>query len=697
MPDLGKLLNPRSVVVIGASEQPTSVRGHCCETILHHRFTGKVFFVSRSSQSVYGHRTYRRIADLPEVPDLALLLTPAAATSDVLRQCVDVGIRAAIIFGSGFAEERGQTGQQLQAEVAAIARDHDLALAGPNSEGLADTETGLAATFSPVLRDMDPLPDTERLEGPRVNVIAQSGALGFGLFDLAWSRGLAVQRVITTGNEACLSMADYLDYHVDEGRTDALLLFVEGFGDGRRFLTAAGRCREAGIPIVVLRVGRSRVGQRQAASHTGALAADDRVVGDLMADAAIIETVEMDEAVECAGLAARLRHILPAGPRMGICSSSGGGAGLLADLCDSAGLDVPELEPATRSSLDQSLPSYGSSVNPIDATASGIRALGYAGITETLSNDPNIDGVIVVASGRTVATVGKEVGALKSLASTCSKPIVFWSYTSPIPEFLDVMQKCGLPVTTKAGAIVKTLKGLSSMRVPDGSAVRHSVEPPSLTPGIMTEASAYPLLEGLGLEPGPWRVVRSAEEAASAVDDIQRLVALKVQSAAIPHKTEAKAIRLNVSVDDVVDAFEEIIANARDYAPHVSVDGVVVQAMAEPGVEMILGALSDPVFGPLVMIGIGGTFAELLDDTVFAEAPVTEVKARNMIDRLRGRAILDGVRGGPPADKAALCRAIAAVSTLAAAPGLRELDLNPVFVHRNGLTVADALIVVEAT
>ena len=629
------------------------------------------------------------------MPDLALLMTPARATPSVLQQCIDVGIPAAIVIGSGFSEEGSDQGKELQDHIAAMARHHGIALNGPNSEGFVDALRGFAPTFSPVLSKLDPLPEVAPRNGGRIAIVAQSGALGFGLFDVAWRRGFAVDRVITTGNEASLVLADYVDYLIDEGNTDAILLLAEGFRDGRRFLETAQRCRGARVPLVMLRIGRSHVGQRQAESHTGALAADNRMLGDLLADAGVIETFNLHEAVETAGLLAAWHKHKVAGRRVGISSSTGGGAGLLADMCNDAGLEVPELQPATRTVLDAALPSYGSSVNPVDATASGIRALGYAGITRTIADDPGIDTVIVAASGSLTTTISKETDELKELASTCVKPIVFWSYTHPSPDFLNVLGECHLPVTTNAGAIVKAIDGLAGLHEPSATTCHPTIDPPALVRGPMTEASAYPVLEALGISPGPWRLARTAEEARAAAEDIAQPVALKVQSADIMHKSEAGAVRLDVSPAHAGEAFSGVVESAKAWSPDASIEGVVVQAMASVGVEMMLGAVVDPSFGPVVMVGAGGIHAEVLEDVAFAAAPVSSVQAHRMIDRLRVRRLLDGVRGAPPADVDALATAIVTVSQLALAPGLRELDLNPVFVHQTGLTVADALIVTE--
>lgn len=694
MPDLKPLLDPASVAVIGASADTSGIRGHCCETILRHRFAGRLHFVSRSSADVFGRKTVPAIAELPEAPDLALLLTPAAATPDALRQCIDRGIRAAFVIGSGFADEGTEAGRMLQEELAAIARDGGLALSGPNGEGYVDTTSGLAATFSPVVRAIAPLSRDEGRGGGRVTILAQSGGLGFCLFDHAWSRGLHVDRVITTGNEAALTLADYVDYLAGEGKSDALLIFAEGIREGRRFLDALERCREAQLPVVMVRAGRSAVRQAQAASHTGVLAADDNLVRDLLANAGVVESGEAEEAVEIAGLLAALRGMPMSGKRIGIYSASGGSAGLLADACELAGLSVPELGRETRDVLDAAMPSYASSRNPVDATAGGIRSLGYTRLAEIVAGDPGIDAVVVALSGRSLVLLGKEAEALAALRRTCTKPIVFWTYTCLTQPFLDILDRAGMPTAGRTAAVTKTFEGLHRMQALASLDPATPTTPPDLPEGTLVEHQAYPLLQKVGLDPGAWRLVTNAGQAVAAVREIGRPVAMKIQSPAIPHKTEAGGVRLGVAEEGAAAAYQELVDNALIFAPDVALDGVLIQPMVGPGIEVILGALRDTNFGPVVMIGLGGILAEVMKDTVFAAAPVSRDQALAMIDRLHGRRLFDGVRGASPSNLNALADAVVAVSALALAPGLQELDLNPVFVHAHGLTVADALMVV---
>jgi acyl-CoA synthetase (NDP forming) len=690
MADLDALLNPGSVVVIGASEDHSSVRGHCCETILRHGYDGRVSFVSRSAPSVFGSKTVPDLAALDHVPDLAVLLTPAAACADVLKDCADRGIRAAFVVASGFAEEGTADGRARQEALSRVARDTGIALSGPNGEGFVDYVSGLAATFSPVLRMAEPIV-AGQTKGGGVTVLAQSGAIGFGLADLALARGIALDRIITTGNEAGLTLTDYMDFLVEENRARSLLIFAEGIRDGVGFLAAARRARARGIGLTVLRVGKSETGKNQAASHTGALASDDRMLRDLLAEAGVADAADPVEAVECAHLLSALPARPMAGRGIGICSSTGGGAGLLADACEGAGLTIPALGAATRAVLDAVLPSYASSVNPVDATAGGIRAFGYTKLAEIVSKDAAVDAIIVAASGRTIATLGKEADALAAFARGTEKPVIFWSYTTPSPEFQQILARAGLRAAVGPGAVARALAAMAQHvgDAPEGTP--HPVVPA----GVLTEARSYPVIEAIGLSAGAWSLCPTAAEAEAFARTRPGPVALKIQSPAIPHKTEAGGVALNVAPGEVAATFERIVSASGSFAPDAPIDGVLVQDMAHPGTEVIIGGFRDPSFGPVVMVGLGGVLTEFLGDVSFAAAPVTNDTAEAMIGRLRGRKILDGTRGRPPSDRTALAAAVVAVSRLMAAPSVREVDLNPVFVHETGLTVADALIFAE--
>ena len=716
MPDLTRLLKPRTIAVIGASNDAESPRGRFMKTIFRNGFAGTVHPVSQSANEIMGRPAFAHIGDLPEPVDLAVLLVPAAAVAPVLEDCADVGITAAVVMASGFSEEGDEAALARQRALVDVAARRGMAVMGPNCLGFADFTTGLAATFSPVMETLDPpLPYTVP-ETARIGVLAQSGALGFGLVDNALARGLPVARIVATGNEAALDMTDYLDHLLAEGDTDVFLLYVESVRRPGAFAASARTALEAGKPIIAVKVGRSEVGRRAAVAHTGALAGSGAGWNALCWRAGIVQAADLDEAVDLASCFARHRARLPQGRRVGIVASSGGGGAWMADCCIGQGLEVPVLDPPTCEAIDALLPSYGSSANPVDTTAQVIRERSYSRFCELLGSSPAIDSVIAVCTSRSAETLGLETDALDKLGAALAKPLLFYSYTPPSSESVQIFKAAGLPVTTSlrnAVRAVAAMAGYADARARHDAAAK--LRPQSLGPGVrervadglkqggpvLCEVDARALLADYGVPDDGARLVSDAAAAGEAVRALGGPAALKIQSPDISHKTEAEGVLLGVETADAAEAgFAGIMANARALRPEASIRGVLVQPMAPPGIEIIVGASVDPDYGPLVMVGLGGVFVEVYGDVAFAPAPLDSAHARSLVESLAGWPVLRGVRGAGPADVDALVDLIVRLSHLAAdhADAIAEIDLNPVIVHPEGegVSVADALIVCAA-
>jgi acyl-CoA synthetase (NDP forming) len=703
---LGRLLAPRSVAVVGASPDGSVLRGRLTRTLLLHPFAGTVHLVSRSHPEILGRATLPSLSAIDVPVDLAVVLTPAAAVPDALEEAAACGIGAAVVIASGFAEEGSAEGRAMQAQIAEIAARHDMAVMGPNSEGFVNAALGLCPTFSPVCDvPLEAEPWGAEMFGS-LAIVAQSGALGFGFFDLALQRGLPVSHVITTGNEACLGLDDYLEWLLDSTDAAAFALFVEDVRDGPRFMKLAERALDERRPIALAKVGASEAGGRSAVSHTGALAGSDAAYEAVFRRLGVARARGMDELIDTAAALARWRHMPPAGRRVGIASSSGGAAGWLADVCTGEGLEVPLLDPAARARIDAVLPPYGSSANPVDATAQAIYRVGYAGFIEMLASAGNVDMVAMVSTLKSTRIVEAERETLAVASRAATKPVVMWSYTTPAPLSREIVTRAGIPVMATMENAARALVALDRF----GSAIARRGVPPAPPPRadaavavrleadgpVLCEAVAREVLAAWGLPVGAAELATDAAAAVAAWRAFGGPVALKLQSPGVPHKTEAGGVRLGLDdSEDVAEAFEGILAAARRHAPDAELLGVLVQPMAAEGVEVIVGARHDVRFGPMVLVGLGGILAETIGDTVLQPAPVTAAEAREMIAGLRGARVLQGVRGRPPADTAALAELVAAVSGLAAAHGeaIAEIDLNPVIVHERGLTLADALIV----
>jgi len=715
VPDIEKLLWPKSVAVIGASSDTEGLRGRILEIILSHPFSGNIYPVSRSAAEVQGLKAYASVDELPKPVDLAIVIIPAAYVPAELERCGRAGIKAAIILSSGFAEEPGEIGGRMQNEIAAIARRYDMAVTGPNTEGLANIAAAFCPTFSPAMdKSAGSLLPIRPLGRGQVSVISQSGGLGFAFFDRARSRNLSFRHIITTGNEAAIEVADFIDYMLDEGQTDVFLLLIEDVKTPEKFRRAAEKALKAGKPLIIAKIGQSESGSRAVASHTAALAGSQVAYHAAFERYGLIERRDFDEMIDLAVGFLACSDRMPAGNRVGICTSSGGAGVWMADACSAAGLDVPMLDEKTRAAIDIHLPSYGTSQNPVDSTAQGVHKLGYAEFARLIAQSPLIDAVIVVITARRSAFLENDLPKLKELARDCAKPIFMWTYTFPSDRSVEILNEAGYPLFTNAQNCARTMRALADYRAlrerlfRPGSTTQQRVSGREKVLAMLAKAGpvlceyqARPILSVYGIgDDIVGHLTHSPDEAAAAARMTGRPVALKVQSADIPHKTEAGAVSLNVSSEAARDAYNRILAAARRHSPAARIDGVLVQPMAPPGREIILGISRDPTWGPLLMIGLGGVLVEAVRDVVLATTPLDRAAAHVLIASLKSARIFGPYRGAPPADIDALAELMVRLSQFASdfADDIEQIDLNPVLVHAHGegVTLVDALIIKRA-
>ena len=714
MPDIAKLLWPRTVAVVGASSDTKGLRGRILEVMLSHPFAGTIYPVSRSATEVQGHKAYASVAELPEPADLAILIIPAEFVAEELGRCGRAGVKAAVILSSGFAEEPGEIGSRMQAEIAATARRYDMAVSGPNTEGFANIEAALCPTFSPAMdKNAGAIRPARALGKCQVSVISQSGGLGFAFFDRARGRNLAFRHIVTTGNEAVLEVADFVDYMLDEGGTDVFLLLLEDVKSPEKFKRVAQKALKAGKPLIVGKIGQSEPGRRAVTSHTAALAGSQASYRAIFEHYGLIEGRDFDEMIDLAAGFLACGDKLPAGTRMGICTSSGGAGVWMADACAAAGLDVPVLDDATRKAIDVHLPSYGTSQNPVDSTAQGVHKLGYAEFARLVGQSPLIDGVIVVVTARRSAFLENDLPKLQALGRDSKKPVFMWTYTLPSERSVEILNEAGYPLFTGAPGCAHTMRIMADYRAlrerllhaSEGmtvapSAQEHVRAKLAASGSVVCEWQARPLLAAYGMGEEAGTLAHSANEAEAIVTKLGRLVALKVQSVDIPHKTEAGAVVLNVTSSDARASYEGVLAAAIKHSPQAQIDGVLVQPMAPPGREVILGVNRDTTWGPLLMVGLGGLLVEALGDVALSPVPLDRGTAAALLGRLKGAAILGPYRGKPAADTDALIDVIVRLSHFAAdhADDIAEIDLNPVIVHAKGqgVSIVDALIVKQA-
>ena len=713
MSDIGKLLCPQSVAVVGASSDVQGLRGRILQTILSYPFAGRVYPVSRSATEVQGVKAYPSVDILPEPADLAILIVPAQYVPTELERCGRAGIKAAMILSSGFAEE-GDAGARMQDEISVIARRYDMAVSGPNSEGFANIQAAFCPTFSPVFdKNAGPIKPAGALGAGQVSVISQSGGLGFAVFDRARSRNLAFQHVVSTGNEAALEAFDFVDYMLDEGRTDVFLLLLEDVKAPEKFKRVAAKALRAGKPIIVGKIGRSEAGSRAVASHTAALAGSEASYRAVFNRYGVIEARELDDMIDLAVGFLACGDRMPVGKRIGICTASGGAGVWMADACAAAGLEVPVLDEATRKSIDVHIPSYGTSQNPVDCTAQGVHKLGYATFAHLVAQSPLSDGIVVVVTARRSAFLEIDLPKLENLRKESRKPVFMWTYTLPSERSVEILNAAGYPLFTGAFGCARTIGAMGDYRAlrerilnkpqvactphPAFDQVRAAL---AASASVLSEYRARSLLEAYGINGNIGMLAGSAAEAEAAARMIGGPVAVKVQSVDIPHKTEVGAVALNVASEETRAAYERLLESAKRFVPTAEIEGVLVQPMAPAGREVIVGISRDESWGPLLMLGLGGVMVEAVRDAVLAPVPLDHEEALALIHRLKASAVFGSYRGMPPGDTGALADLMVKLSQFAFdhADDIAEVDLNPVIVHGkgDGVTVVDALIVKRA-
>ena len=706
MADLSAFLSPKTVAVIGASPDTTSLRGRIMKVLLCHDFEGKVFPVSRSHPEIMGLKAFPTISDVPEQVDLAVLIIPAIYVADTLEDCAKHGVKSALILSSGFSEDSSEDGDLLQQKLLDISKRTDMIISGPNSEGYANMALKLCPTFSPAVdgENIELMPSWPTKK--RIAVIAQSGGMGFSFYDRGRPKNLPFSYVITTGNEACLESLDIVEYLIDSDEADIFLMFMEDVKTPSKLSYVAEKALSAGKPMIVTKIGHSDAGIRAAASHTASLAGSYQIYKSIFERYGIIEGSDIEEIVDIAAGFVYFGDCPPSGKRVGIFTASGGGGGWMADSCASNGLEVPILDNTTRANIDQYLPSYGTSQNPVDGTAGVINQIGYARISEMIAESSNVDTVVTIASTRVSHKLVSEKEKLSEVSKTTKKPIMFWSYTLPHQESAQVLAETGFPLFTDLRNCTKTIATMHDyavyrdkfLKTRKTSSNRKQYPEELLNlikdaPENIVEYKAMSILLTAGIKTQKSILVQSEDEAILAAKTIGKAVALKVQSQDIPHKSEAGGVVLNIAThNDVGQHFKSMHSVISQDFPRAIIDGFLIQEMSEPGLEIILGINNTEGFGPILMVGFGGIHVEKTKDVAFAPVPLGEDDCNQLLKKLKGSVLLDADQYDVPA----LIDLMTALSDFAESSSdyIREIDLNPVLVHSKGqgVTVIDALM-----
>lgn len=678
--------------MIGASRDAAKIGGIPLAFTKSSGFAGQIYPINPSAPEVQGLRAFPTIPEVPGPVDLAVLAMPESSVLPTLRECVAKGVRAAIVFSAGFAEA-GETGRAAQAEVAALARTSGMRVLGPNCMGVVNFNTGLVASFHPAYRDGLGPPG-------RLGLVSQSGALSGLCFTMAADLGLAFSASASTGNEADVDVADCLAYFAEDTETDVILLYLEGCRDGRKLIHALDRARRRRKPVICLKPGTTEVGTAAIASHTASLAGSDAVFDAVLRQMGAYRAHSLEEFFDVAAACAIGQ--LPRDDRVGFVTVSGGIGVLMADTAVRGGLEIPELPEPAQARIRALVP-FAATRNPVDVTGHVVsdpslteRAL------EIVLDAGSFSSVIasIGAGGRSPIRAPQLLAISATLRRRHPETLLCISCLST-SAFRRSLKELGCLSYEEPVHAVRAVAALAGFRRAFAWPEPPPLDLPAPEPlptGPLDEPTALALLARAGIPVVPHRLAESAEAAAEAAEALGYPVALKIVAPEILHKTEVGGVALGLhSAAEVREAFAEIAARVRAQRPDATLRGCLVAPMIAGGVETILGVQYDPAFGPMVMLGLGGILVEAMGDVALRAAPIGLDDAADMIGQLRGRRILEGFRGAPPADTEALMKALVRLSHLAAAQGerLESLDVNPFVVlprGRGGVALDAAVI-----
>lgn len=694
------LLVPQSIAVVGASSDLSKVTGRTLKHLITHGYTGDIYPVNPNWDEVAGLRCYPTIRALPQPVDTAFIQVAAAAVPGVLLECVERGVRSAIVHTAGLGEGGGD-GRDQQARIRALVTDAGLPLLGPNCAGIANVVDDII--LSPIA-----CYDIRPLTKGRIGLISQSGGLTGAYVSRAEERGIGFSCIVSTGNELMLEASHFVEYFVKDPGTEVIALFIETLRDVPRFLRAASAALAAGKPIVVLKIGRTEMGARVAASHTGALTGTDAVYDAIFRQKGVTRVATLEDLLEVSAFFCKTGP--PAGRRVGVVTTTGGSAALVVEAAAMAGLEFPLPSRSQDDASDDLLPEFAIRSNPVDVTMSGVGDAFKRELLRMLEDD-TFDMVVGVLGTSSQFHPDSAVGPLVEAHQSARKPLV--AFCSPAaPDALRLFESRGIPsfrtpegcgrglgYLARRGEFLRRAQAQDEEPAPAPSARVEFVRAAVRAAGpILDEHQSKRILKEYGIPVVRECVVHGPEEALAAAAAIGYPVAVKVLSSDVPHKTDANALALDVdSPARLRLCYDAVLANVRSHQPGARVAGVLIQEMAARGVEVILGVSRDPQSGPIVMFGMGGVLTEIFRDVSFRALPIRRVDAAEMIAETRAAQLLRGHRGRPPADVDALVETLLQVSQMAEDLGddLLELDVNPLIVGPagSGVQVVDALLV----
>ncbi|SKA71422.1 acetyltransferase [Paucidesulfovibrio gracilis DSM 16080] len=714
MSDLVPLFQPKSVALIGASSNSKKYGYWTAKSLIENGFEGDIHLISRSGGEIFGHPTYPDILSVPGEVDLAIIAIAPKFILPVMEQCVEKGVKAAIVVSTGFGET-GPEGKELERQMLEIARKGNMRVQGPNCMGTYSSAKSMNASII----DLAP--------GP-MSLVLQSGNFGIDINFNAKSRNLGYSCWATIGNQMDMRFHDFVEYIESDDNTKVLLLYMEGLRveseeDGRKFIQAAQKTA-ARVPIAAIKIGRSAAGARAAASHTGSLAGSEKVFDAALKQAGVIRVDSPGQLLDAAEAFSKCK---PAkGKRIAILTDGGGHGVMATDFAEKFDLEAPVLSDATQEKLREVLMPHCPIKNPVDLAGTPEADMWvFDRCLDILLKDPDVDGVVIVGLYGGYADLSEEFRVLemdvaKSMTekiAAADKPVVMQSIYQPQhPECLEYISENGVPVFGEVDAAIRTmglitqysdvkkalaeeadgeLPEMPADRKEKAAAIIASVRESGRSNLVETEARD--ILRSYGLDLTQDYLATSADEAAEFYNKIGGKVVMKIVSPDILHKTDAGGVALSIdSPEKAREAYERLVKNGLTYNSDADIFGVMMTAMLPAGVECIIGSSYDSTFGPTVMFGLGGIFVEILKDVSFRVAPVNMPSCRSMIREINGLKMLQGARGTKPCDLEALAEAACIISQLVTElQDIAEVDLNPVFAQEKGLSIADARIILH--
>jgi acetate---CoA ligase (ADP-forming) len=693
---LDAILRPASVAVIGASRRPDTIGHEILANLIRHGFTGAVYPVNPKAPHIHSIKAYPTVDAIPDPVDLGVVVVPREHVVPVAEACGRKGVRGLVVISAGF-KEVGERGAQVERQLMDVVRRYGMRMVGPNCMGVlnADPAVSLNATFAPTMPPFG-----------HAAFVSQSGALGMSVLDYAKEYGIGISQFVSVGNKPDVSGNDLLLQWEHDDAVGVILMYVENFGNPRRFLEIASRIAKH-KPIIAMKSGRSKVGARAAASHTGALAASDAAVDALLTQAGVLRASSMEELFDMA--MAFNGPPLPRSRRTAVLTNSGGPGILVADALEPQGLELVDLSRETVDRLRPLFPPEASLRNPLDMIASATAA-DYRAALDAVLADGNVDSAVAIfvpPLGIRAEDVAESIAA--AAREHPAKPVLaVLMGREGLPEGKAELHRAGIPAYIFPESAARALGALRRLREwrARPAAVRKPIDVDRDRAGRvlaqarstgrvkLSELEVLGVLTAYGIPTAPARLAGNPEEAARAATELGYPVVLKVVSPQIVHKTEVGGVRTGLATAvEVKEAFAEMINGVGRAAPHATIDGILVQRMVPGGRETIVGVSRDRTFGPLVMFGLGGIYVEALRDIVFRIAPIGPLEAHDMLKGIRSVTILEGVRGAPPVDFAALGDVLQRVAQLALDfEEIAELDINPLLAFPQGATAVDARI-----